>query len=285
MEAVLEIQSGILSETRSGIQPEKQPAIQPNDPSKDQPGHPRYQILNANALKIIALVTMLIDHIGAAVIEPGRIFPYENGVPGISYETALWWWNIDLPIRMIGRLAFPIYCFLLVEGFVHTSSVKKYGLRLLVFGLISEIPFDLAFRQSWCDPTDQNVFFTLFLGLIALWFLRRYEGCFWKQAAAFLACSFGAWALKTDYDAYGVFLIVLLYLIRRLPKVPRTIVGALGMTYEITIAFEYLTEVLAIIPIALYNGEKGRRWNKYLFYAFYPAHILVLYFIRGALFG
>lgn len=246
---------------------------------------PRYQILSASALKMIALITMLIDHIGAAVIEVGIIEGYNAGILNISYETVWAWWYFDVALRMIGRLAFPIYCFLLVEGFLHTSNVKKYGTRLLVFGLISEIPFDLAFGQSWCDPSAQNVFFTLFIGLIALWLWHRYEGCFWKQTAAFLACCFAAWVLKTDYDAYGVFLIVLLYVIRRLPTGPRIAVGALGMTYEASIAYEYLTEVLAIIPIAMYNGERGRRWNKYLFYAFYPAHILVLYLIRIALFG
>ncbi len=253
--------------------------------SETRPVRPRYQILNANALKIIALVTMLIDHIGAAVIEPGVLDGYAVGLLQISYKTYMMWWHFDVALRMIGRLAFPIYCFLLVEGFLHTSNVKKYGFRLLVFGLISEIPFNLAFWYSWHEAADQNVFFTLLLGLIALWFLRRYEGCFWKQAAAVLTCCFAAWTLKTDYDAYGVFLIVVLYMIRRLPTGPRTVVGALAMTYECTIAYEYLTEVLAIIPVTMYNGEKSRRWNKYLFYAFYPAHLIVLFLIRRAIFG
>lgn len=245
---------------------------------------PRYQVVNASTLKLIALITMLVDHIGAAVIEVGIIGGYNAEILNISYKTALAWWYFDVALRMIGRLAFPIYCFLLVEGFLHTSNVKKYGTRLLVFGLISEIPFDLAFSQSWCDPGAQNVFFTLFLGLVALWFIRRYEGCVWKQAVSFLACCGIAWILKTDYDAYGVFLIVFLYELRRLPKVSQVILSVIALSYEATIAIQYLTTVLAVIPITMYNGEKGRRWNKYLFYAFYPVHLIVLHIIYRILF-
>lgn len=242
-------------------------------------------MLSAHALKIIAMAAMLIDHIGAAVIEPGVIAAYNSGTAGISYEAVSVWRQVDILLRMVGRLAFPIYCFLLTEGFLHTGNVKKYGLRLFVFGLISEIPFDLAFFGTWCDAGHQNVFFTLLLGLAALWFLRRYEGCFLKQSAAFLVCCLAAWIFKTDYGAYGVFLIVLLYEIRYLPLLPRTAAAALGMTYEMTIDRVYMTEMLAVIPVALYSGEKGRQWNKYLFYGFYPLHILALYLIRAALFG
>lgn len=248
-------------------------------------GRKQNQILNGNALKMIAMVTMFIDHVGAAVIEMGIIEAYRSGNSGISYETAMMFWRLDLLFRMIGRIAFPIYCFLLVEGFTHTGNVRRYGTRLLVFGLISEIPFDLAFFHSWCDTGHQNVFFTLLLGLIALWFLRRYEGCVWKQGAALLVCSGAAWVLKTDYDAYGVILIAFLYFIRRLPKSTRVIAGAVAMSYDGLSDPRFLTEALAIIPISMYNGERGRRWNKYLFYAFYPVHILALYLVSRLLVG
>ena len=96
--------------------------------------------LNSFQLKCIAIVTMLIDHIGAI------IFPTQMG------------------FRIIGRFSFPIFCFLLVEGFHHTKDVKKYMIRLGIFALISEIPYDLAFRNVFLEFERQNVFFTLLLG-------------------------------------------------------------------------------------------------------------------------
>lgn len=244
-----------------------------------------YRILDGTMLKWIALITMLIDHIGAAVIEMGVTEAYSGGAGRLSYEAAMRWLRLDVPLRMIGRISFPIYCFLLVEGFLHTGNVKKYGIRLLIFGLISEIPFDLAFNPSAFFPESQNVYFTLLLGLIALYFLRRYEGCAWKQAAVFLACGGASWICRTDYSAYGVFLIVFLYEIRDLPQMFRMSAGALAMAYEGIPDPKYLTAALAAVPIGLYNGKKGKARSRFLFYWFYPAHLILLYLIRRILFG
>ena len=103
-------------------------------------------------LKVIAVVSMLIDHTSAVILEQ---------ISGLENPAFL--------MRIIGRLAFPIYCFLLVEGFYHTRSRAKYAGRLFLFALISEVPFDLAFSRRMCDFSSSNVFFTLLFGLLVIW--------------------------------------------------------------------------------------------------------------------
>lgn len=130
--------------------------------------------ITGSTLKIIAIVCMLIDHIGAVILER---YLYANG---LSYKTMQMmveggFGNLqkvviaDLILRLIGRLAFPIFCFLLVEGFYYTSNRAKYVLRLFLFALISEVPFDFAFKNSWLEFSYQNVFFTLTIGLLTIW--------------------------------------------------------------------------------------------------------------------
>ena len=103
-------------------------------------------------LKVIAVVSMLIDHTSAVILEQ---------IPGLENPAFL--------MRIIGRAAFPIYCFLLVEGFYHTRSRAKYAGRLFLFALISEVPFDLAFSRRMWDFSSNNVFFTLLFGLLVIW--------------------------------------------------------------------------------------------------------------------
>lgn len=133
--------------------------------------------ISGSTLKIIAIITMLIDHIGAGVL--GRLLV----VRGMNEAADLNAWidaNSTLVItyqmmRFVGRLAFPIFCFLLIEGFEHTHDVKKYALRLLSFCLVSEIPFDLLFNGKILESGYQNVFFTLFIGLMVMWGFQAVE--------------------------------------------------------------------------------------------------------------
>ena len=120
---------------------------------------------SGTALKTIACITMLVDHIGASCIEAGLLLPeLETGeVSGGAWDQ-LSLFQLDRVLRFTGRLAFPIFCFLLVEGFVHTHDFRKYALRMLGFALLSEFPFDWAFFSGvWWG--HQNVYFTLLLGL------------------------------------------------------------------------------------------------------------------------
>ena len=229
--------------------------------------------LSSTALKLIAITTMFIDHIGAVLIEGGIL----NGGMTLSlsdlesFSSGSVWWKTDLILRLIGRIAFPIFAFLLVEGFLHTRDIKKYGTRLLLFGFLSELPFDLAVYHTPFYFGYQNVFFTLFFALLALAGIRKWEvdKSLWKQIAAVVLCCLGASLLSSDYGAFGVVFVVLLYVTRRNPRM-QTITGSLAVIWE-------LTACLAFIPIRMYNGTKGKGNFKYLFYAFYPLHLLFLY--------
>ncbi|MEG0215557.1 MAG: TraX family protein [Hungatella sp.] len=235
-------------------------------------------MLSGNVLKVFAIVTMCMDHIGAVIIEPliAQLSQTLDLNSISELQKLQFLQNLDRALRLIGRLAFPIFCFLLVEGFLHTRNVKNYALRLLVFSAISEIPFDLAIQAGWFDPSLQNVYFTLFLGLVALIGIQKYQFTFWKQAVVVAVCFGTAVWLRTDYGAMGVCFIVLLYLLRD-HKVQQMIWGSIVICGE-------MTAPLAFIPIRMYNGTRGK-WNlKYLFYTFYPLHLLILWGIRKVCF-
>lgn len=236
-------------------------------------------------LKLIAIITMLIDHVTAVFI-PNDTWVYIAG-------------------RLTGRLAFPIFAFLLVEGFFHTSNIKKYLTRLGIFALISEIPFDLAFyNASFANvniKTDlsnmfkdgevfnsvisrfmrnQNIFFTLFIGLSAVWLMNEIEKKYKNKmiyinllnAAVTFSLSIVAAILRTDYGFVGVLLIVAFYLFRG--SKPLLAISLIILSGNIVKAFS----TLSIIPIAFYNGKKGKS-IKYLFYAFYPVHLFILFIL------
>ncbi len=167
--------------------------------------------ISGNTLKMIAIITMLIDHIGAGVVEP-YLSMNMGAMDGNEMFNRLYY--LDRSLRIIGRVAFPIFCFLLVEGFLHTRDVKKYGSRLLLFSLISEVPFDLIFFNTWFYPGYQNVYITLFIGLVVLAGYRRCEydvvkkmlvaaaGCGSSQEEAVKNIKIGI----TLYDQYDTFL-------------------------------------------------------------------------------
>ncbi|MBP1755757.1 MAG: putative rane protein [Firmicutes bacterium] len=220
--------------------------------------------MNSYHLKLIAIVTMLIDHVGAVFV-PSNTMLY-------------------LVMRSIGRLAFPIFVFLLVEGFHHTSNVKKYLLRLGAFAFLSEIPFDLAFYGKILEFTHQNIFFTLFLGLSCMYLMSEVEKAYGKNiiimnllnALLTLVFSIVAYFMKTDYGYAGILLIVGFYLFRG---------SKILLTFTLLFVSGYLLKyinvlaTLAMVPIAFYNGKKGKS-IKYAFYIFYPEHLLVLAMIK-----
>ena len=230
---------------------------------------------SGTALKTIACITMLVDHIGASCIEAGLLLPeLERGeVSGGAWDQ-LSLFQLDRVLRFTGRLAFPLFCFLLVEGFVHTHNVKGYLGRLVLFGLISEVPFDLAFFRTPFDPSAQNVYWTLALGVLAMAGLKRFEkenglpgwqGLVWAGGCAALAL-----VANTDYHAIGVLIICTLYLTRADRK-RQCLAGALLFLFE-------LTAPLAFVLVWFYNGQRGAcsPLQKKAFYWFYPVHLLVL---------
>ena len=216
--------------------------------------------MNSFRLKWIAIITMLIDHL-AAVLLP---------------QTSPAW----MVMRIIGRLAFPIFVFLLVEGFHHTKDVNKYLIRLGIFALVSEVPFDLAFYGTVIEFTHQNIFFTLFLGLACIYLMSLVEKKYGKNVfmtnvlngVITLTFCIIAFFLRTDYSYAGILLIAAFYLFRG-NKVLQTF--TLFFVSAFIIGNINVFATLAIIPIAFYNGEKGKSM-KYFFYIFYPAHLLIL---------
>lgn len=211
--------------------------------------------MNVFILKLIALTTMIIDHYGAIFQSNLMIF------------------------RIIGRLAFPIYCFLLVEGYFHTSDVKKYGKRLIIFALISEIPFDLAFYNK-IGFVHQNIFFTLFIGLVAIHLLENKE--FNKSIIIISACIL-AIILSVDYNAMGIIYILAFYYSRnydRLKKLKNVGVVMLVVNFISSIVQQF--SLLALPIIYSYNGQLGPK-NKILqicFYAAYPLHLLIFSILK-----
>lgn len=210
--------------------------------------------LSQEGLKLVACLSMLLDHVGAVLL-----------------PEALW-------LRALGRLAFPIYCFLLVEGVAHTSSRLRYGLRLGLVAVLSELPFDWALGGSW---GHQNVLFTLLLGFLAVCAMEKFQGLLGKLMIG-LPFAVVAQFLGTDYGGMGVVLCAVFALAQGMPNRRTIELLGLGLVCWQIGGLEILG-VLALIPIALYTGEKKThsRWIQWAFYLFYPVHLAVLAAIAG----
>ena len=241
--------------------------------------------ISGSTLKLIAIITMFIDHVGAIIVE--RMLVQRAGgsammmtVDFVMDNATLYW--IYMAIRLVGRLGFPIFCFLLIEGFQYTRNVKKYAIRLLLFALVSEIPFDLGFCGGVFNWGYQNVFFTLFIGLLVIMGMHYVEQKQeWNQVlrvivriAIAIVGMVAAELLQTDYSAIGVLTIAVMYQYRQ-KKMLQT---ALGCTVLTVLNPMEITSFVILLPIRWYNGKRG--WNiKWLFYAFYPVHIFLLYIV------
>lgn len=318
--------------------------------------------ISGSTLKLVAIITMLIDHTGAAIIE----LIIQNRVKNIDlnntqtmmnvYKDNALLYNLDYLMRSIGRVAFPIFCFLLVEGMIHTHNKLKYAIRLALFALISEIPFDLAFDGKVLEFRHQNVFFTLMIGLLVMigfeairdilkdkkWLtvlavvgaitagyeistlMKRYiqvinsiiyrnsfeqmttqtndagivmavlfsvvlllifivlvkkyslqtASIKYAQLIVLVAGMELANLLKTDYSAFGVLTIAVMYGLRK-----KRFASMLGGCVTLTImSFGEATAFFDLILIQFYNGKRGLNL-KYLFYLFYPVHLFLLYLI------
>ena len=272
---------------------------------------------NADMLKTLAMIIMLTDHIGAFLIEP---------------SDPIYW-----PLRTVGRLAFPIFCFLIAEGAYYTRSMPKYLASLAAFAFISTPPYNLVHGSPWNSPDNVNVYFTLFLGLAAIYSISGLPQAVFrrlgksrlaesKAACAIFGlplctlCYLAAYWMNTDYGEYGVAAILLFWLLRRRPVdawicftlltfvffnffiLNRNELG--DPEYSRINLYNVVTKLvnkpdaelyyfsqkqmyapLAFIPCLLYNGRRGDRRGKcikYLFYAFYPLHLWVLWFVQQA---
>ncbi len=251
-------------------------AVQETAPVEAAPKKEKFGI-TGSTLKIIAIISMFIDHFGASIVE---FYLYHVLQPnGTDYSKALicsrapWLWmdwmgdpekvlSIDITIRAIGRLAFPIFCFLLVEGFLHTHNMKKYLVRLGIFALVSDIPFDLAFFGE-ITLRHQNVFFTLFIAVLALWaldYVKKQESFngfhkFVDKIGILIAGAFGAYASITSM---GSIIGVVIGSIFELDGFVQTVIsGALGFVFGI---------VFWLIKTGKYDAETKMRINVGMLY-------------------
>jgi hypothetical protein len=248
--------------------------------------------INGTNLKWIAIITMLIDHTAAILV---------NSLSDQAY----------LGMRLIGRMAFPIFCFLLVQGFIHTKNVMKYAFRLMIFAIVSEFIFDFAFYGEIYFG-HQNVFFTLLIGLLTIYAMKIWDGQTLMQITAVIMGCLVAYLLNVDYGYLGVMQIVFLYNLRyfrgwriasillmngliynifpigllggALDEFIRT--GSLGDVFVLDSFSNLLRSLMqfafacsSLIFIENYNGKRGKGWQ-YVFYVFYPAHLLILLLIQ-----
>ena len=229
-----------------------------------------HRILSGSALKLIAMVSMVVDH--------SALFLLKNQL--VLSQSLFSWHGREITwyylMRCFGRLAFPIFAFLIVEGFIHTHDRLKYGRNLLIFALISEIPW--ALLHNGFHMFGHNVIFTLLWGFLGLCAIDRFRDD-WRRIGLILIAMLGvAFVFRADYGGPGFAFIILLYALRRHLAL-QALVGCciLPMKWVAGLAF---------IPIGMYNGERGfirGQVGKYLFYIFYPAHLLLLYFLQGNL--
>ncbi len=320
-----------MSGRESGILPGNPPGSQPVRHGLLSRG------LNGSQLKLAAVITMLIDHTAflllgrgwlPALAEQLRLLAASgSGIRQPAYAALLAsyqnWVLVYRAMRTMGRVAFPIYAFLLVEGYCHTRDWRRYGARLGIFALVSEVPFDLVTTGSMFSPMVQNVFFTLLIGLLtlkALDFLGNpsvspgqpsqsvspgpssrpaspgspsqpafpaYQSGMTGsllRAAVLVGALYLAWYLHTDYDCGGILLILVFYYFRAWRQ-RGCFIGLFWMMC-VSGTWYYLPGYMASFGLIwLYNGQRGRQpWPwKMACYLFYPLHLLALYGIYAVL--
>ena len=217
-------------------------------------------------LKVFAMISMLVDHTAATVVAHMRYEPWIVNYPWLAAHIT----QIYKYMRRFGRLAFPIYCFFIVEGYFRTRNVKKYALRLLMLALISEFPFDYALHHGQGFFEKQNVYWTLLIGLLVVWCINDlFRGQTAIQLIIMINGLLLAKVMRTDYQYHGVFLIEMLYITRFSPLI-RSLCGGTYLDW-----YEGFPTSLSMVMTFFYNNRKGRPMKK-LFYFFYPAHLMIL---------
>ena len=220
----------------------------------------KIQILDGTALKLIALVSMVLDHVG-----------------DLFFPEQIW-------MRAVGRLAMPIFCFCVAEAYIHTRDRRAYLERLALFALISELPFDFAFSGG-IDLTQQNIMFTFALAVVAL---MAYDYLYERQKGGWRGVVVGSIAvaaigllsilLGANYNFTAVGLVFVFYVLREQDAFIR---NAAAVAFEALVRNVgiYRWGVLSFFPLMMYNGKRGRGL-KLFFYPFYPGHMLVLALLK-----
>lgn len=242
--------------------------------SEEVSGTNKIQVLSGNALKCIAMTTMIIDHIGY------RLLP------------ELTW------MRIVGRIAFPVYAFLIVEGFYHTHDRKRYIATMVVAAVLSEVPFDLFLSNRVLDMSHQNVLWTFELGLICM-YASESSIKVWQKFSIVFVSLFLSELSGIDYGLRGMLTLMAFYIIKKNGSQSKNSVFAAIMIFAIAHVMlpSYTSTVfgqavplqmfavLALPIIMLYNGKRGSKSAvlKYGFYVFYPLHMVCIWLIRNVI--
>lgn len=227
----------------------------------------RYKLLSGSALKLIACVSMLSDHLAKFYF------------PKFAWPNVVWLTIAGKAISpmqlmlLFGRFAFPIFVFLLVEGYLNTRNRKKYGLNLFILALLSEIPFNLMNGNALLYP-NQNVMFSLLLGYLAICSLEYFRNKPVISLLLLLIMFLVSRYMQSDYRTAGFIFILLMYGLRK-EKILRCIATPILLPMKAMV-------FLSLVLTCFYNGERGfikSKFWKYFFYAFYPLHMLIIYFL------
>lgn len=225
----------------------------------------KFQVLNGAQLKYIAFLSMLIDHVNNSLITP--LLDGKGFLLSLS--------NL---FSILGRIAFPLFIFFVVEGFFKTRDRKRYFLTLIIFALISEVPFDIFTSKTIYQANWNNIMFTLALSLLTIWIIDSIKGkiknkLLWYIVSIIIVGVFGfiAMLLSLDYDYHAIVIAYIYYIFYEMPLL------AAGLSY-----LSILKELYSFLGFAMtltYNGQRGKQY-KWLNYFFYPVHMLILGLIR-----
>lgn len=264
--------------------------------------------LSAAVLKNIAVITMTIDHVTAVLLKAYLKSQYVTNL----YTSQWYYWG-----RVIGRIAFVLYAFMIAEGSVKTHNRKGYAMRLLFLAFISIVPQSYATSGKWINPGDLNIFFLLFLGLITIYGYEWLEKNIAHTAASaasrilLIAASCAiAVVCHFDYGMMGILLIMVFYIYRgNMPKMIVAVVLVMSVGYMIHVVVSsgpvtwinnhrnnllqafintdriQIWGLLALPFICFYNGKKGRQLPKVFYYLYYPVHLGILGILKVLLFG
>lgn len=219
--------------------------------------------LNLTHIKYIALISMLIDHIGAVIVLSLITLKDMSDLIPLYHI-----------MRAIGRISFPLFCFAIVEGFIHTKNVYRYLSRLLIFAVLTELFYDMAFSFSYLDMSRQNVMFTFAISILMLIYMKKYEEHKFVVMLVIAAACAVAHFTKVDYGYIGTMTVATYYVFREKKWIAWICTALLFLN----------AAVCAPVFMLLYDGKPGKGM-KYLFYVFYPLHLLILYMITMYLLG
>ena len=234
--------------------------------------------LNRTQIKYVAIAAMLLDHIAAFILQPEEF-------PALTFLYVI--------MRTVGRIAGPVMFYFIAEGYRYTSSKLKYGMRLLCFGILSQIPYSLA-RYGTISGTNLNVMITLFMSFLMLVVADKMKD---EVMKGIVVAVFMILTSFSDWGVLGPFMVWLLHIYREDRKkqlisyislcLAEIVMSVLIIMSGAIAWYEAIWQAgmaLPIILIYLYNGESGRKTviNKWAFYLFYPLHLLVFWFILKA---